>query len=168
MNQHRSLDAYAGHLQQRLLRVQALLWCQQQRSAAVPIASGIKQGSADFHQAEFSAKTKLQLTELQLMLPCYQLSKNQPELLHVARPGWWQRLWHRPRYWQLCIQLSRDSIILTLTPSASPPWRRGHYHFSLQLEPAQIAALQQVAVQQQAAAQHQGKAGKGQQTQELV
>lgn len=161
MNQYRSLDAYAGLLHRRLLRVQALLWCQQQQSVSIPQASGIKQGSPECHLAEFSVRTMLQLTELQLMLPCYQLSKNQPELLHVARPGWWQRLWHRPRYWQLCIQLSRDNISMTLTPSASPPWRRGHYHFSLQLEPAEVAALQQVATQQ-------GNAGKGQQTLEVI
>ncbi len=167
MSQHRALDAYASLLHRRLLRVQALLWCQQHNSATVPITPGIKQGSADFHQAGCSAGTMLQLTELQLILPCYQFSKNQPELLHVARPGWWQRLWHRPRYWQLCIQLSRDNISMTLTPSASPPWRRGHYHFSLQLEPAQVAALQQVATLRQVAAQ-QGKAGKGQQTLEVV
>ncbi len=139
-------------LQQRFLRLQGILWCQQQ-AVQSQIPSGLKLGPQEFYSTELLAATMLQLSELQLVLPCYQLRKGQQNLLHVARPGWWLRLWHRPKYWQLCIRLSRSNIDLTLTPAQRPPWRRGNYHFSLQLEPAQAAALHQ------AATQNQGKAG---------
>ncbi len=149
MNQCRPLEAYAGHLQQRLLYLQAILWCQQYQASNSPIPTGLKLGPQEFYPAELSAASMLQLSELQLVLPCYQLRKDEQDLLHVARPGWWQRLWYRPKYWQLRIQVTRSSIDLALTPAASPRWRKGHYYFSLQLTPAQSDALQQAAAQQQ-------------------
>ncbi len=145
MNQYRPLGEYADLLQQRLLRLQCMLWCQQHQAIHLPATSRLKLGQQEFYPAELSAATMLQLSELQLILPCYQLRKGQQNLLHVARPGWWQRLWHRPKYWQLCIRVTRSSIELTLAAAPRPAWRRGHYYFSLQLDPEQADALHQAA-----------------------
>lgn len=162
MIMYRPLEEYAERLQLRLLHMQAILWCKQHQANNSPAPFEFMLGSQEFYPAEFSAASMLQLSELQLVLPCYQLRKSEQYLLHVARPGWWQRLWYRPRYWQLRIQVTNSSIDLALTPAASPPWRKGHYYFSLQLTPAQGDALRQ------AAAKHQSKVGKGHQTQEVV
>jgi len=137
MRQCQSLNDFAARLHDSYLRLFGLLWCQQQPRTSDRADDAIADA------AELAGATMLQLQQLQLTLPCYlhRRSATQPGVLHVARPGWWQRLWRRPEYWQLIICINLTEINLMLVPAARPAWRRGHYYFALQLDAGQITAL---------------------------